>query len=692
MIHARRATTRVASVRRIAARPWPFAGLVLAAAALAAVWLTPAAAQTPVIAPVGGALSGRVIQVVASPLYVFDRNVWLLADGAGVYRSTDGGRAYAASNSGLDDLNVRALAAAPHDSSAGVLLVGTDSGVFRSTDYGATWAAASGLPPGAVHGVVFSPRPDTTPTAYALVRGQGLFASGDHGQTWTRYAAAGLLDKRFLGIAAAKHVDNQVALIAWTPAHVYVSHTWGSIFRDALRESRGETFPTEGEVTWAGFLPTDGTNRNLLVGTRAHGLYGSDSHGRWWTRTLDGVGVVRGLAYSPAYGTDRTVFAATSSGGVMRSTDEGRTWAGVNVGLGFTDVAGVSLSNGFNDDGAVVAVGAEGRAAASSTRGNDWWTPDWQMTAARVLGVGLSGRFAADATLAAVSQQGFHVSSDAGASWERRNAQLPSLDVSAFALSPRYADDGIAIVGIRGRGVFRTPSAGAYWREQNDGLPATLTANPRVFAYSPRLEVDNTVFVGGPGGVFRSRTGGSSWEPSQLRIAPWDEVTALAVADTGGAASTIFAGTRVGAVYRSTDQGDRWTRLFAAPSGQVRALAVSPDYATDTTVVIASASGLFVSSDGGASWSPAGGVTDATAAAFSPAYADDGVIAAASAGPQPRVYLSRDRGAAWSPLGDPLPAAAVTTLVPAPEFDGAGWIFVGTQNAGVFRAVVGPAA
>ena len=56
----------------------------------------------------------------------------------GVWKSSDSGQTWTASNRGLASLNIRALAMSPRDSH--ILYAGTNgTGLYRSTDAGTTW-------------------------------------------------------------------------------------------------------------------------------------------------------------------------------------------------------------------------------------------------------------------------------------------------------------------------------------------------------------------------------------------------------------------------------------------------------------------------------------------------------------------------------------------------------------------------
>lgn len=82
-------------------------------------------------------------QIVMDPtdsqvLYVATR-------GKGIFKSTDGGRAWTPANTGLDDQDIRSLAVHPLNRS--LLFAGTTSkGIFRSTDGGGHWSATRPLP------------------------------------------------------------------------------------------------------------------------------------------------------------------------------------------------------------------------------------------------------------------------------------------------------------------------------------------------------------------------------------------------------------------------------------------------------------------------------------------------------------------------------------------------------------------
>ena len=124
-------------------------------------------------------------------------------------------------------------------------------------------------------------------------------------------------------------------------------------------------------------------------------------------------------------------------------------------------------------------------------------------------------------------------------------------------------------------------------------------------AFSPSFKTDNTRFAfTGAGtseedsGLYRSTDGGDSWRrvfgprPSGLGH--------LALSPAFETDSTLFADTGV-YVFRSTDRGDAWKEVLENPA-QITSLALSPAFETDYTLYAATHHALLPSTDGGDTW------------------------------------------------------------------------------------------
>lgn len=178
------------------------------------------------------------------------------------------------------------------------------------------------------------------------------------------------------------------------------------------------------------------------------------------------------------------------------------------------------------------------------------------------------------------------------------------------------AREGIILAGTRA-GVFRGDGNGGTWLEVSRGLDNPLV---RWLAFHP--DISDREFAGTePAGIFVSHDGGDSWracsEVTQLRdrgrwFLPYSP-EAGCVRGFAFHGSRIYAAVEVGGVLRSDDYGENW-RLVEGATG-IGTLDQAPDamvhsdvhsivsHASSPDLVLAATnSGLFISEDGGATW------------------------------------------------------------------------------------------
>jgi len=302
-------------------------------------------------------------------------------------------------------------------------------------------------------------------------------------------------------------------------------------------------------------------------------------------------------------------------------------------------------------------------------------------------------------TFYAGTERGLFVSRDGGGQWDRQ-AQAPAGEqVYALAADPE-----------RLGGVYAGTSAGLFWsmageRWQQLGK-STLTGSVRTVLLDTRQP--GVIYAGGDSGVMRSADRGVRWTRASGGLPPG---IVLDLAADAGRPGVIYAATAQGP-YTSSDDGRTWTpltaglpaegvfyvaagqrpaalytsvsdRIYRQQNGQawqeispplvcdsflgrtwVLRLAQSP--ADAARLFAGSERGVFVSRDGGATWScPA--PFDVTwvqvgAIVFDPR--DANVVYAGTSGPPYRNYLV-PTGAEGGALPQPVTAASATDWLPA---------------------------
>jgi hypothetical protein len=201
-------------------------------------------------------------------------------------------------------------------------------------------------------------------------------------------------------------------------------------------------------------------------------------------------------------------------------------------------------------------------------------------------------------------------------------------------------------------------------------------------AFSPDYANDSTVFaavdagISYTGGVYKSTDGGETWTQVNSGL-PYPLAHSVAISPNYADDSTVFAGTYHG-VYKSTDGGETWTRMNCYY--YVQSVAISPDYANDPTVFAVTDDGVYKSTDGGETWTQIGLInTVVYSVAVSPNYADDSTV---FAGTYPGgVYISTNGGESWTQIG--LINTVVYSVAVSPNYADDSTVFAGTSG-GVF--------
>jgi photosystem II stability/assembly factor-like uncharacterized protein len=373
--------------------------------------------------------------------------------------------------------------------------------------------------------------------------------------------------------------------------------------------------------------------------------------GQQWTSVSAGLppGAVLALAVDPR--TPGVVYEGASADGVSKTTDGGGTWAPVNDGLDELSVnvlaASASYPSGLyagtthtivTSGGAVYGSGDQGR---TWTAGSSDFTFAGQVSAIAVHpsrpGIVYAGVIA---SCDACDQGAIERSANGGRTWsdvsvpDAHRNQAP-LDLAIDPRHPRTLYDADFLLGV-----FKSADGGQTWTSAGTGLGGVLVVRLAV-----GTRPDGLVYGGAcascsspapPGGVFRSSNGGRTWaaanggqegdDVNDLVVDPADGRTVYAALHDASAATN--------AVQRTLDGGRTWTDASAGlPAGvAVKALALDP---TDPRTLYAGTdgAGVFVSPNGGASWSPLNvGLTDLRITSL--AIAPDGatVYAGTSAG------------------------------------------------------------
>ncbi len=257
-----------------------------------------------------------------------------------------------------------------------------------------------------------------------------------------------------------------------------------------------------------------------------------------------------------------------------------------------------------------------------------------------IFAVEISPNYQQDQTLFINVRRNLLKSKDGGDSWQRivkgldHQHELSALDISAQSQQ-------ILFLTTLGDGIYKSENEGDSWSKVNQGLKS-LSFD--LVAIAP--DSSDVVFAAGTErGLYKTDNGGASWSPVMTED---NKITAIAFVPNQK--DKIVIGDSRGHLFYSTDRGENWQRLATLEnSGAIRAVAISPNFASDRTFWVGTKQeGIVKTVDGGVSFAKVNnGIRDLsiTSLAISPNYQTDSAILASTW--HEGVFRSNDGGKSW---------------------------------------------
>jgi len=473
-----------------------------------------------------------------------------------------------------------------------------------------------------------------------------VYVSADAGQTWVQ-SAAPILQWTALAFSG----DGTKLLAAgWDGSygHVYASTNLGQTW--SLMSSNVD-FDSLVQIASS----NDGTRLVAAGGySRGPSLYTSTNSGVDWTRTTIEADCV-------AISADGMQMVAVGSYAVWASQDGGDSWvqtwdAFQSTPFSFVSLVSVTMSaNGAR----LVGVDNSAQVYSSSDLGSNWiksWGPAEHLQA-------ICG--SQDGTwLVTAAPGGIYISTNSGSGWVNLSEpQVLGLPTSAPAANWRAiacSADGTNLVACESP--VAALDSGQIYVSHNRGADWTLTSAPLgrwtalassaggaklvAVAGGASGSMGNFTYYSGP--IISSADFGQSWAQTSVPLRPWSSVAC----STNG--TCVLAATCDGAVYFSSDSGGTWT-LTSATNNSWVAVAISPD---GLRLAAAPRNGLiYISTNAGRAWTRVG----LTYAPFTTAWLTNlsmlywwNVLAISADGSKLAVggndalFISADGGVTWS--------------------------------------------
>ena len=701
-----------------------------------------------------GPHGGRVDRLLVNPAAPA---VLYASTQGGIFRSDDGGVSWARKMAGLTGAIYQTGAFAMDAEAPGTLWLFDSFGrLFRTTDGGENWAATGYTLPDTEWVVDIADAPGSIGTLYAASSSRGVLVSSDSGASF-HPLGVGLPTGVAIGRIQVDPLDPQriIAGLAYGtldplyPATVYLSTDGGANWSGVITLGGG--------APYYGYLgDVDFGAGNRVYAAVYGGLFRSDDRGATWTQMLAGglYGTVSVLA-------DRTnadnVLLATAAG-LARSTDGGATVTMLNSGLEM--VAGQpALINAIAAHPAYPAVpqlwlGTEGAGVYfSANAGATWAARNEGLSATQIRALAMfhdaatHRLFAGYGDMFSPSPALFRGNTSGPGqpftSWAPSNTNLDAYQIRALLIDPTTRAGGIGATRIyatgrsaiqwndpvRNGGIYRSLDGGSTWSTIDAGLPLrgsppapdigtvrNLVIDPRSCAAPPPSGPCTsgplqTLYATSNGyssagtfsfRVIRSTDGGDSWtsrdngipqpidpggaDPQSVLVVPIVinpvNPQELYVGTSASFDPTHTVPTIASGVFKSSDGGATWVHRSqglprfpgsATTTQDVLSLAINPSNplelwcsVIDLSGLSGSSGGVFHTVDGGATWTEtSNGLTSIDIRALYVDPANPATVYAAGGGTDGNpgsIFKTEDSGANWRSISIGLPANAALAL------------------------------
>lgn len=334
------------------------------------------------------------------------------------------------------------------------------------------------------------------------------------------------------------------------------------------------------------------------------GVYRSDNNGQTWTPANSGI---ENFTFYSLFAEGGKIYAGYANGGIYYSEDQGKSWVNKSSGLNNSSIAIFESYNG--------KIYAGGSSLFETSNNGDTWT---KIDIPGLFANGIKSMTAFNGNFYVGDDQHIFISDDNLNSWKS-----PNLSINATVIHFTHHNGT----------VFFSTSSGRYFYTNDDGANWTMLQNTKTESFAYYLFFSgNKMFMSTYDGIYESVDSGTTWTLNNSGL------KSTKIGSLSANSDFLFAGTDWQGLFRSSDQGQSWSKINYEPNPQ-GPTSILDILTNQGNILTSTYQGIYYSNSNGLNWTKT-----FTGSAQALSYSDGTYVAAVNGS---GVYLSPD-GSSWT--------------------------------------------
>lgn len=554
-------------------------------------------------------------------------------------------------------------------------------GFFKSTDSGATWKEAKDLKKESIHSMTQS---TFDPNVILVGTIDGVWISTDSGENFKKIESS-TMPKNIDSLAMDPRNTSTIYAGTWWRAYKTTDSgkTWRLIVKGMIDDS--DVFA----------VTIDTKDPEHIIASACSGIYESYNGGELWKK-VQGIPSqsrrTRDIVQHPSM--PGTIYAATTEGFWM-SSNGGKSWI-----ITTTKALEINSIAVHPNEPNRVYIGTNNYGIMTSTDGGKSFVQSNENFSSRFTYSIIADRERPNRLYATTKNTatggGFvFISENSGQTWVQ-NKNLDGVRIAPFSILQDRVNANTMYLGTN-LGIYRSLDRGVNWTFLDAPKPvgkkpvkpvATAGLIPalkeKVKILTSTEDGKNGILAATDTGLYRSYDVTKGWE--KISFGANEKPNIFSVHISPSMPNKIWVGTAISGIMYSEDNGKTWKKPSGVPQN-VPVISINSDPSRPETVYVGTVQTLYVTRDGGETWTRRGGnlpLGSYTSILINPRNTDE-VYVSSSLENDGGIFYSTDAGANWRRLDKNmnLPSKRIWSLAFDPTDSNR--IFAGTHSSGVYR-------